>query len=127
MSKIKSEGLELRVCHIPQLGHDATFYVPATSIEEAAKAIEMLAAYDAFQLQNKIKPDYSSTSWVEVKGPDGEWTNWEYEDDDTWYEDMNEYLKSEEFVNSETGKNVKKYSETVFSQIDWEKIDSMTR
>lgn len=44
---------KLRVWWIPQVGMEQTFYIPVNSVEEGKKMIDVLAAYDAFQYQNK--------------------------------------------------------------------------
>jgi len=52
MKKIK-----LRVSHFPQVPCKA-FHVDVNSIEEAMKIKNILANYDLFQYNNRIKPDY---------------------------------------------------------------------
>ena len=50
---------KLRVWWIPQAGAtEEAFYVPVETVEEGKKVMDMLAAYDAYQRQNRIKPDY---------------------------------------------------------------------
>ncbi len=49
---------KLRVWWIPQVGADGgSFYIPVDTVEEGRKVMDLLAAYDAFQLQNRIKPN----------------------------------------------------------------------
>lgn len=76
---------QFRVWHIPQVP-GAAFRVdlgarrddPAM-VREAARIIKLLAEYDLFQYENKIKPDYASASGLEIfEG--GEWIEWESED-----------------------------------------------
>ena len=55
------------------------FYVPIEDIAEGRKILDTLARYDLFQLENKIKPDYSNTGGLQVFD-DGEWIDW-YDDD----------------------------------------------
>ena len=45
---------KLRVWWIPQVGLSDAFYIPVKSVEEGKKVMDILAAYDAFQLQNNI-------------------------------------------------------------------------
>lgn len=48
---------KLRVWWIPQAGAiEEAFYVPVETVEEGKKVMDMLAAYDAYQRQNRIKP-----------------------------------------------------------------------
>ena len=69
---------KLRVWWIPQVGADGgAFYVPVDTVEEGKKIMDLLAAYDAFQLQNKIKPDYCSTGGIQIWNEDeSEWEDW---------------------------------------------------
>lgn len=52
---------KLRVWWIPQVGNCDTFYVSVKSVEDGKRLFDILAAYDAFQLQNNVKPDYCNT------------------------------------------------------------------
>jgi len=74
---------DLRVWHIPQVPMQA-FNVDVRSPEEAAMVLDILANYDIFQLQNHIKPDYSSAGGLEVYEEGGSedgtapgWVEWE--------------------------------------------------
>ena len=70
---------KLRVWWIPQVGAiSEAFYVPVQSVEEGKKVLDMLAAYDAFQLQNRIKPDYSNAGGLQIYNP-------EIADYEDWY------------------------------------------
>lgn len=40
------------------------------NVEEGKKVLDMLAAYDAFQLQNKIKPDYNNVGGLQIYNPE---------------------------------------------------------
>lgn len=51
---------KLRVWWIPQIGIGQTFYIPVETVEDGKKMMDVLAAYDLFQLQNNVKPDYSN-------------------------------------------------------------------
>jgi hypothetical protein len=57
------------------------FHVTVDSIPEARKILDTLAAYDLFQWQKKVKPDYANTGGLEVF-EDGEWIEWESADGD---------------------------------------------
>ena len=57
---------KLRVWWIPQAGAtEDSFYVPVETVEEGKKVMDMLAAYDAYQRQNRIKPDYCNCGGVQ--------------------------------------------------------------
>jgi len=69
---------QLRVWHIPQVPMYA-FHIYVSSVKEAKLVLEALAIYDLFQLQYKIKPDYSNAQGLEIW--DGkEWIEWEDEE-----------------------------------------------
>jgi len=77
-----AEG-DLKVWWIPQVPMNA-FEVSVSSVEEAAKIMTVLADYDLFQYENRVKPDYCNTGGLLVfQG--GEWIGWEcpetFEDD----------------------------------------------
>lgn len=87
---------DLRVWWIPQVPCKP-FYAPVSSLQEAVKLMDVLAAYDKFQLENKIKPDYCNAGGVEVyAADDGDgqpgWSSWY--DDETGEDDPSEYLKA---------------------------------
>jgi hypothetical protein len=73
------------------------FYVPVSSIKEAAKIMEVLAQYDQFQFDNRIKPDYCNMGGLDIydNNADGEgnpgWVSWE--DEKTGITDPAEYIK----------------------------------
>lgn len=75
---------DLCVWWLPQVGMDARpFSVPVKGPEEAAIILNTLAEYDAYQLVNNVKPDYSNAGGL-VVFEDGEWVDWQ---DDTTFED----------------------------------------
>jgi hypothetical protein len=61
---IPKEG-DLRVWHIPQVPMKP-FFVAVSSIDEGKRICEVLADYDLFQYQNKIKPDYANAQGISV-------------------------------------------------------------
>lgn len=74
---------DLRVWWIPQIPM-SPFYVPVWTSLEARKILDTLAYYDAFQLENNIKPDYCNDGGLQVfdstdkeDDPDGSWIEWE--------------------------------------------------
>lgn len=71
---------KLRVWHIPQIPSKA-FHVPVSCPEEAIKILNVLADYDLFQLENNIKPDYSSAQGLEEwDETEQDWIEWNSED-----------------------------------------------
>lgn len=68
----------LRVWWIPQVPMKP-FHVAVNSVHEAKLLLDTLAKYDAFQLENNIKPDYSNAGGLEIF-KDGEWCDWVDED-----------------------------------------------
>ena len=64
------------------------FTVDISSVEEGAKILDVLADYDKFQFENKLKPDYCNAGgirvWDEV---DNEWADWF--DEETGEDDLN--------------------------------------
>lgn len=65
---------DLKVWWIPQVPMKA-FEVHVDNIDEAVLLLETLAAYDTFQYENKIKPDYSNVGGLVVYEND-EWVDW---------------------------------------------------
>lgn len=84
---------QLRVWHIPQVPMDNLFNVYVDSIKEARLVLDTLAIYDLFQLEYKIKPDYSNVSGLEVF-EDNEWIEWHDKDGN----DIDEIIKGGENV-----------------------------
>lgn len=81
---------KLKVWWIPQVPMKKSFEVQVTTLEEANLLLDTLAAYDAFQYKNKIKPDYSNVGGL-MMFEDGEWCDWHDEatgeDFDEWRQD----------------------------------------
>lgn len=57
---------KLRVWWVPQVGIRQTFYIPVKTVEGGKKIMDILAAYDLFQLQNNVKPDYSNVGGLQM-------------------------------------------------------------
>lgn len=51
------------------------FIVEVDNLVEAKKLLDTLAEYDKFQLENRIKPDYSNLGGLDVY-EQGEWVEW---------------------------------------------------
>lgn len=67
----------LKVWWIPQVPMPA-FEVQVPNLESASLLLDVLAAYDLFQFENNVKPDYCNVGGL-VVFEDGEWVDW-YDD-----------------------------------------------
>jgi hypothetical protein len=67
-----------RVWWVPQVPMKA-FYVEVDDLKTAVKIVDVLADYDIFQYENRVKPDYSNVGGVQV-----------------WSEDENDWLDLDE-------------------------------
>ncbi len=65
---------DLRVWHIPQVPGDP-FHVPVPSAPAAITVLQTLWDYDYFQLEQRIKPDFTNASGLEVYTGD-DWEEW---------------------------------------------------
>ena len=90
---------KMRVWWIPQVPMKS-FKVEVKTIEEAIKVMDILAFYDIFQFENKVKGDYSNIGGVEIF-EDGKWSDWY--DEETGIDDPNEYITEKEMS---THKNI---------------------
>ena len=108
---------KMRVWWMPQVGVDATFYISIKSIEEAKKFIDILSAYDCFQYNHHIKPDYCNTGGVQVWDEKAqEWIDWYYEDEVYFFEDVDEYCEKKSELSEELGK----FTQEVLSQVHFD-------
>lgn len=82
--------MTMKVWWMPQVPMKA-FEVPVTSVEEAAKVLNLLADYDAFQFENRVKPDYCNSGGLIVL-EDGEWVDWY--DEATLEDDPREFVRA---------------------------------
>lgn len=74
--------IEYEVWWVPQVPMKP-FTVAVASIEEGRKVCHVLAAYDIFQLENRIKPDFCNAGGIRMRHQsvtDGEW--WDVPDDE---------------------------------------------
>ena len=78
-SHTAKEG-DLKVWWIPQVP-GKPFEVTVASVDEARKLLDVLAKYDIFQFENRIKPDYCNAGGL-VVFQDGDWFDWEDENGD---------------------------------------------
>ena len=114
---------KLRVWWIPQAGAtEDSFYVPVETIEEGRKVMDMLAAYDAYQRQNRIKPDYCNCGGVQRWDEDSQdWEDWYMETEDNYFDDVDDYCEQ-----CEKAEELEEFRNELFKQIDWEKIEKMS-
>jgi hypothetical protein len=71
----------LRVWWIPQVP-GKPFVVPINTVDEGVKLCEVLADYDLFQFENRIKPDYANAGGIEYMDDTGEWFSVDVDDED---------------------------------------------
>jgi hypothetical protein len=71
-----SKNDDLKVWWCPQIPCPS-FDVEVSSLNEAGIVLDVLGRYDAFQLENNIKPDYCNAGGL-VVFEDGEWVDWEH-------------------------------------------------
>ena len=109
---------KLRVWWIPQVGACEGFYVPVNSPEEGQKVLDILAAYDMFQLQNDIKPDFCNIGGLQMWNEfEKDWIDWTMETEDDFFEDLDEYCDSEYCEQKE---ELESFKEVLYSQIDFD-------
>lgn len=112
---------KFRVWWIPQVGHNCTFYIPVQSVEEGKKILDLLAAYDLFQLCKNIKPDFCNTGGLQIYDEEeNEYVDWFLETEDVYFEDVDDYCESDLCDKKDELENFK---ESLFSQIDYSKLN----
>jgi hypothetical protein len=83
--------MKLRIAHFPQIPCKP-FYVEVEDLEQAKKISDVLAYYDIFQFENRIKPDYCNATvleqWYEEEQ---EWLSWC--DEETGTDNLDEYFE----------------------------------
>jgi hypothetical protein len=77
VNKVIKEG-DLSVWHIPQIP-GTPIRISVDSIEDGFSVMQILSVYDAFQLEENIKPDYANANGLDI-WESGEWVTW-YDDD----------------------------------------------
>lgn len=82
---------KLRVLHFPQIPCNP-FEIKVEDLKEAKKMCDVLANYDLFQYENRIKPDYSNMTIVEeFDEKEQEWVSWY--DEETGIDNIYEYFE----------------------------------
>jgi hypothetical protein len=89
---------DLQVWWIPQVPMKP-FLVPVSSVAEGVKILDTLAAYDQFQYENRVKPDYCNAGGLSLwnEDPDDdEMTGWvDWYDEETGEDDPREWLRAQ--------------------------------
>ncbi|MCY7861089.1 hypothetical protein MOD67_13765 [Bacillus licheniformis] len=86
---------KLRVSHFPQVPCKP-FTVEVSSLKEAKLLYDVFANYDQFQLENRIKPDYSNATVIEqYDEEEKEWISWY--DEETGIDDIRDYFEQKAF------------------------------
>lgn len=107
---------KLRVWWMPQIGIEKSFYIPVESPEEAKKVMDLLAAYDCFQYNQNVKPDYCNAGGLEYFNEDtGEWEDWYYDDGENYFgeNELDEYCEEM----SDRAAELKNFAVDVLSQV----------
>lgn len=106
--------MKLRVWHVPQVPGQP-FYVYTDDIREAVKILNILSAYDLFQLENNIKPDFSNMNGIEMwDEKENEWVDWYIETEDDFFDDTDLYFADDKDMNN--------FSEQLFMQLNVEEL-----
>jgi len=94
MDAKKVEGMpsngDLRVWWVPQVPMKA-FHVTVSSLQFGVEVMDALARYDAFQFDNRVKPDYCNAGGIQIFD-DGEWVDWY--DEETGEDDPRAHLEA---------------------------------
>ena len=110
---------KLRVWWVPQVPMKA-FYVPVNSPEEGKKLLDILSAYDMFQLSNSIKPDYCNVGGLQMwDEEEKEWHDWYMETEDDYFDSVDDYCESNVCEQKE---ELETFSKEVLGQIDYSKM-----
>jgi hypothetical protein len=75
-------GVEMRICWTPQMPMEPFTY-PVPDMETASLLLDVLAQYDRFQFQHKVKPDHAKSGGAEWRHPvltGGEWVEFDPDD-----------------------------------------------
>ena len=107
---------KMRVWWIPQVGMlGDPFYIPVKTVEEGKKFLDLLSAYDIYQLDNRIKPDFCNTGGIEVfNEEEKEWEDWNLDTENYYYEDAEEYCESDDCPMRE---ELEEFKKELFNQL----------
>lgn len=87
-------GFHFKIWWIPQIGMKGKFEKTVSSPEEGKKLCQILADYDIFQFNNKIKPDYCNTGGIIYSHPHSYLTAGEWEDFPNDQDEITEIIKN---------------------------------
>lgn len=78
--------MKLKVWHIPQIP-GKPFEVEVDSLETAKLLCDVLARYDIFQFENRIKPDFANMNGIVYLSAEGDWCDVDPDDaeDVAWF------------------------------------------
>lgn len=109
---------KLRVWWVSQVGVKP-FYVPVKSVEDAKKVMEILAAHDAYEYQNNIKPDYANCGGLEMwNAEEQSWESWECETaEGDYFDDVDDYCNE---VFNHRKSEFDAFHKELFSQIEFD-------
>ncbi|WCF11566.1 hypothetical protein NDS46_29920 (plasmid) [Paenibacillus thiaminolyticus] len=83
--------MKLRVCHFPQISQ-IPFVVEVEDLRQAKFLSSVLANYDLFQFENKIKPDYANMTILEMwDEQEQDWVAWV--DEQSGIDDIDQYFE----------------------------------
>ena len=69
--------MKLRIWWIPQIPDSNAFVVEVECVKQAHLVIDVLAQYDLYQYEHRVKPDYSNAGGLEQFDPESdEWFDW---------------------------------------------------
>jgi len=123
------KSLEYNLINESGPAHDKRFMVEVkidnivygVGVGKSKKEAEQNAAYDAYQLQNGIKPDYCNTGGLQVYNPEiADYENWHLETEYDCFDDVDDYIES-----TGNADEIDKFTNELFKQIDWELINRM--
>lgn len=107
---------KLRVWWVPQVPMQS-FYIPVESPEEGKKIMDVLAAYDCFQYNHNVKPDYCNMGGLQYYNEeDGEWEDWYFEDGEVYYDNLDEYIEEQ----SDRRTEIAAFAEALFKQVHFD-------
>ena len=106
---------KMRVWWMPQIG-TKIFHIPVKTPEEAKVVMDILAAYDCFQYNQRIKPDFCNAGGLQMwDEEENDWVDWYCETENDYYDDVDEYCEAESNKNLE----LSELNKSLFKQVDF--------
>ena len=107
---------KMRVWWIPQIG-TKTFYIPVRTPEEAKMIMDILSAYDCFQYNQRVKPDYCNAGGLQMwSEEENDWIDWYYETGNNYYDDVEEYCEEKSSQSAE----LSELNKALFKQVHFD-------